>query len=623
MSWGTQKIAVLAGFHQDLGQSLFWAFGQAWYWPWKIISWGRIYADYPSVARIIEQAQYLFIAPIIAGVVWHYFALQHLKGRDDLHGSARWAEYRDIKNMGYLECQGVYVGGWWHAKHKVQYYLRHNGPEHILCFAPTRSGKGVGLIIPTLLSWRHSSIVLDVKGENWALTSGYLKSRGHKVLRFDPSDAAGTSATFNSLEEIRLDSPKAIPDTQQIASMVMDPEGKGLEDYWNKAAFGFFGGALLHCMIVTKAKEGRSASLYDISVMLEDPNRANGITGLFEEMKVTDHAALLAELYPGLDPELGRQAHIFVASAAQGMLAKADKEMAGVVSSATANLALYRDPVVAANISRCDFRLNDLMNFDVPVNLYLVISPADIDRLRPLLRIFVAQLLGRFTERMEFENGTSKATYKQRLLLMLDEFTSLGKIAIIERAIAYMAGYGVKGYFIVQDTRQLSQTYGQDNALMANCHVRIAYAPNIPETAEYLSKLTGTTTVVDTKISISGSLSGKSSSRSINETARPLLTPDECLRLPGPQKDVGGKVTAPGDMLIFTAGQPPIYGRQILYFLDPVFSERARVKAPNVSDSIHFDAVMAASLKISTVDKPITNDERAELRDEFERYFNH
>jgi type IV secretion system protein VirD4 len=266
------------------------------------------------------------------------------------------------------------------------------------------------------------------------------------------------------------------------------------------------------------------------------------------------------------------------------MLSKADNEMSGVVNTATSNLALYKDPVVAQNVSRCDFRLNDLMNHDVPVNLYLVISPADIDRLRPLLRIFVAQMLGRLTEKMEFEDGTSKASYKHRMLLMLDEFTSLGKLSIVERAIAYMAGYGVKGYFIVQDTKQLNQAYGQDNALMANCHIRIAYAPNLPETAEYLSKMAGTTTVVDKKISISGGAKGgKSRSTSISETSRPLLTPDECMRLPGLSKDAAGN-PVPGDMLIFTAGNPPIYGRQILYFLDPVFSVRAKVKAPGVAD---------------------------------------
>jgi type IV secretion system protein VirD4 len=117
--------------------------------------------------------------------------------------------------------------------------------------------------------------------------------------------------------------------------------------------------------------------------------------------------------------------------------------------------------------------------------------------------------------------------------------------------------------------------------------VRIAYAPNLPETAEYLSKLTGTTTVVSKKVSISRGKGGRSRSISINETSRPLLTPDECLRLPGAEKDASGKVTAPGDMLIFTAGQSPIYGQQILYFLDPVFSSRSRILPPARSDSLY------------------------------------
>jgi len=174
---------------------------------------------------------------------------------------------------------------------------------------------------------------------------------------------------------------------------------------------------------------------------------------------------------------------------------------------------------------------------------------------------------------------------------MLDEFTALGKLPIFERAIAFMAGYGIKGYFIVQDTKQLNNTYGVDNALMANCHVRIAYAPNLPETAEYLSKLTGTTTVVNKKVSISRGKGGRSRSISINETPRPLLTPDECLRLPGAEKDAFGHVTAPGDMLIFTAGQSPVYGRQILYFLDPVFSARARIPPPTKSDRLYEEPV--------------------------------
>ena len=197
-----------------------------------------------------------------------------------------------------------------------------------------------------------------------------------------------------------------------------------------------------------------------------------------------------------------------------------------------------------------------------------------------------------------------------------------------------MAGYGCKGYFIVQDTKQLNQAYGADNAIMANCHVRIAYAPNLPETAEYLSKMAGTTTVVDKKISISGSggKGGSSRSTSISETSRPLLTPDECMRLPGLSKDSAGN-TVPGDMLIFTAGNPPIYGRQILYFLDPVFSARAKIKTPGVadgwsrglSDSLYFSMPLINGenkpilAETRSVQNPAEQEAEGDLADEYKK----
>lgn len=241
--------------------------------------------------------------------------------------------------------------------------------------------------------------------------------------------------------------------------------------------------------------------------------------------------------------------------------------------------------MVALNTASCDFRIHDLMNHEKPVNLYLVISPADIDRMRPLLRLMVDMIVRRICAKMEFADGSSKAGYKHRLLFLLDEFTSLGKLPIMEKALAYIAGYGGKVYIIVQDITQLNAVYGKDNALMANCHVRIAYAPNTIETAKTLSDMTGKTTVVEEKVSLSGSRTGhmKNASVNVTETARPLLTPDECMRLPGPEKDSQGKVTKPGDMLIFTAGQSPIYGRQILYFFDPVFSARAKIPVPGLT----------------------------------------
>lgn len=550
---------------------------------------------YGFIEQAVTHSQALFLLPqfIILGV-WLGF-MKKLRANANLHGSARWATEPEIRTMGYFEGKGVYVGGWlkkytglallprmFQSKpDEVQRYLRHNGPEHILVFAPTRSGKGIGLILPTLLAWEGSGIVLDIKGENWALTAGWRKSQGQTVLRFDPSDPSGASAAFNPLEELRLDTLMAIPDVQNMAAMLVNPNGKGLEDHWSKAAFAMLGGAILHCCIMVRRSQKRTATLYDLSCMLADESRT--IKQLFEEMIATPHADLLKSIFP--DGEGGDKAHTFIASSAREMLNKAENEASGVVSTALTNLALYRDPVVALNTASCDFRIHDLMNHEKPMNLYLVISPADIDRMRPLLRLMVDMFVRRICAKMEFADGSSKAGYKHRLLLLLDEFTSLGKLPIMEKALAYIAGYGGKVYIIVQDITQLNGVYGKDNALMANCHVRIAYAPNTIETAKILSDMTGKTTVVEEKVSLSGSRSGHMKNASVNmaETARPLLTPDECMRLPGPEKDSQGRVIKPGDMLIFTAGQPPIYGRQILYFFDPVFSSRAKVPVPGLN----------------------------------------
>ena len=598
MCLATQRIAHFFGYHPALGESWGTAFNMPFYAPWSVFRWQSQFGQtdtYGFIEQAVTHSQALFLMPqfIILGV-WLNF-IKKLKGSADLHGSARWASEKEIRVMGYFQGKGVYVGGWVKrasglaallaSKPKErQLYLRHNGPEHVLVFAPTRSGKGVGLILPTLLSWEGSTIVMDIKGENFALTAGWRKSQGQKILRFDPSDASGASAAFNPLEEIRLNSLVAIPDVQNMAAMLVDSSGKGLEDHWSKAAFAMLGGCILHCCIMVKYHQKRTATLYDLCCMLADESRT--IQDLFTEMVETDHAALLGEIFPDdAGSDYGAKDHVFIASSAREMLNKAENEASGVVSTALTNLSLYRDPVVALNTSCSDFRIHDLMNHEEPVNLYLVVSPADIDRMRPLLRLMVDMIIRHICAKMEFADGSSKAGYLHRLLMLLDEATSLGKLPILERALAYMAGFGIKGYIIIQDITQLQGTYGRENSVMANCHVRIAYSPNTIETAKILSDMTGKTTVLQEKVSLSGSRSGHLKNASVNmaETARPLLTPDETMRLPGPQKDAQGRIIAPGDMLIFTAGNSAIYGRQILYFLDPVFSARSKIPAPGLS----------------------------------------
>ena len=274
------------------------------------------------------------------------------------------------------------------------------------------------------------------------------------------------------------------------------------------------------------------------------------------------------------------------------MLDRPDEEAGSVLSTAKSYLALYRDPVVQRNVSQSEFRIKDLMNFDDPVSLYIVTHPNDKARLRPLVRVLINMTVRLLADKMDFVNGQPKAHYKHRLLMMLDEFPSLGKLEILQEALAFIAGYGIKCYLICQDINQLKSRetgYGHDESITSNCHVQSAFPPNRVETAEHLSKLTGQTTVAKEQITTSGrrtsALLGQVS-RTIQEVQRPLLTPDECLRMPGPVKGAEGLIEKAGDMVVYVAGFPAIYGVQPLFFKDPIFKARAAIPAPKVSDKL-------------------------------------
>ena len=484
------------------------------------------------------------------------------QGQNNLHGSAHFAKWSDVKNAGLAGNKGVVVGGY-KSFFKTK-MLHHDGAEHILCFAPTRSGKGIGLVLPTLLTWQHSILVLDIKGENYHKTAGYRKSIGQRVLKFDPTAESG-SIRFNPLEEVRLGTDFEIEDAQNVASMVIDPEGKGLKDFWLKSGFGWLTAGILYTLYkVREESQDKTASLYDVSLKMSSKD----LEKLLDEMIAFE---------PKFNDEIRLDVKNLINSEAQAMKDKAPPERSGVHSSATVELKLYSDPIIAKNISKSDFRLSDLIDKENPVSLYLIIPPSSIDRLRPLLRVVMNITLRRLMNVLpKGETG--------RLLLMLDEFTSIGKLEIFERALAFMAGYGLKAYIIVQDLSQLQQAYGKEESIMSNCHIRIAYAPNKIETAKVLSDMSGQTTIVQEKTSINGKVTDLVANYSSNiyETIRPLLTPDECMQLRGAIKSKlnPSKVVKGGDMLIFPAGFAPIMGRQILYFKDKELLRRSELKIP-------------------------------------------
>ncbi|HEY0793756.1 MAG TPA: type IV secretory system conjugative DNA transfer family protein, partial [Chthoniobacterales bacterium] len=342
--------------------------------------------------------------------------------------------------------------------------------------------------------------------------------------------------------------------------------------FWQITSQSLIVGCLLH-LLYRSRREGTPATLPALDAMLTTPERS--IEALWAEMLAYPHL-------PG-------GCHPAVAASARDMIdrcAEAGQEASGVLSTAKGYLSLYRDPTVARNISHSDFRIADLMHHDAPVSLYIVTQPNDKTRLKFLVRVLVNQIVRILASGIEYEKGQPKPSYKHRLLMMLDEFPSLGKLDIMQESLAFTTGYGIKAYLICQDINQLQAHYGKEEAITSACHLVAAFAPNRLETAEHLSKLTGQTTVIKEQVTRNGRGFGVNTSRTMQEVQRPLLTPDECMRLPGPVKDAQGMIRKPGDLLLFATGFPAVYGKQSLYFLDPVFKVRAAVPPPRLSDAL-------------------------------------
>jgi len=534
----TQWAAWQLAYQPELGMPWIVALGRPIYRPWALFGWWYHFDAYaPQVfdraGMIAGASGFVGVGAAVAGSLWRARQSNNVT----TYGSARWATSRELEKAGLHDDAGVLLG-----LHDGR-YLRHDGPEHVMAFAPTRSGKGVGLVVPTLLSWTGSAIVHDIKGENWQLTAGWRDRFSHCLL-FNPTDAR--SAHYNPLLEVRRGADE-VRDVQNIADILVDPEG-ALErrNHWEKTSHALLVGAILHVLYAEEEK-----TLARVATFLSDPQRS--FVATLKRMMTTNHLG---------DDQVPR-VHPVVASAARELLNKSENERSGVLSTAMSFLGLYRDPTVAEVTSRCDWRIADLVEGGCPVTLYLVIPPSDISRTKPLIRLVLNQIGRRLTERLD------QVADHHRLLLMLDEFPALGRLDFFETSLAFMAGYGIRAFLIAQSLNQIERAYGEHNAILDNCHVRVAFATNDERTAKRISDALGTATEQRAMRNYAGHrlapwLAHVMVSR--QETARALLTPGEVMQLP------------PSDELVLVSGMAPIRARKLRYFADRNFA--GRVSAP-------------------------------------------
>ena len=523
----TEYVAEGFADQPELGTPWCWIAGHAVYQPFAYFVWLNRWNAYAP--HRFDLALFWIYGVVLAGLLVAIgFNVWRARGSvvATTYGSARWADRTDIERSGLIGRGGVVLGMTDRGE-----YLMHDGPEHIEVTAPSRSGKGVGIVVPTLLSWRGSVIVNDIKGENWTLTSGYRRRFGY-VLAFNPTSRE--TCRFNPLMEIRP-GDNEVRDAQNVCDMIVDPEGKGKPDHWSKEADAWLLAVILHVLYAEADK-----TLGGIARFLNDPDR-------------TIHESLEAML---VTPHLSSGPHPVVAIGARAMLNKSANERSGVHSTARSFFSLYLDPVVAAAVSESDFRIADLMQADYPLSLYLVSPPSDKSRLRPLFRLLLNQVCRRLTEEL------NPPANRHRLLLLLDEFPSLGKLDFFEDALGFVAGYGLKVLMVNQSTNQLVKYYGTNNTVMDGAHVHVYFAPNTEETAKKISDLLGTKTEIHTQENFAGHrlapwLGHIMVSR--QQTARALLTPGEVRELPAPEE------------LVIVAGLPPIRAKKLRFHDDPTF----------------------------------------------------
>lgn len=522
--------------------------------------------------KAVEKANNIVKYSLILNIVLYIILAFPIKWRsifkNTSQGDAEWAQYDDLGvkrffitnkyskvfETNFLEKAGVILG---EAYNNI---LRDNAKTHILISAPTRTGKGVSIIIPTLVdSWNESVLVLDIKGENYQMTSEYRRKYfKNKILKFSPKSE--DSCKFNPLLEIRYLTDREVEDAKKIADLIVQEENSK-DKFWEESGSAFLVSVILFCLY----EKNGNASLADVVNFITDPSEPlemrlqeflNG-----KEMNISKSTKeKLMKIYSTEKELIKKGYHPTVLRGFSDLISKGEKVSSSVVATVKAKLNVFELPTVAKNTSTSDFKLIDLMASKEPISLYLVIEPGDLQSLAPLLRIILTQCISALTPEMDYSGNNNKIKFNNRLLMVLDEFPAIGKMELFEKAIGFVAGYGMKMMIVVQSLDQLNKIYTKDNAFMSNCQTQVFYTTNDNQTSEYISKTIGNKTIKQYSYS-----SGNSSSRTTSYVGVPLIRPEEVRRLPLDK------------ILILNAGKKPIMSKKLLWFYDDRFKHKVNL----------------------------------------------
>lgn len=621
---GTQTFAAKTGYHKSLGKPLFLLENKIpIYWPGKILSWLDYKESAPkAVQSSIDNMTASFLILFILIVL-----LNKKKKKVTIHGSAEWATKEDIDKMGFFPYKNEsykkeykYSGideilkkniydvkpyiklefsedkiemskmvvklSILEEKFKDNEYKKHGvylgrdqwgrdlidmSPGHVMMIARTGGGKGVSVVITTLLTWKGSTLINDVKGDNWLYTAGYRRSLGHKVFRFHAT-ADGIekkSCHYNPMVEIRKGTVYEWQDARLIAETIISPN-KLKDPFFGPSGVTYLTAVILHVLYMTKR---RTANLADVYNFITSPQFSEDQK--LQQMIKNEHNSdekedLFREIYNDViilkDGIENPRIHPRVSRIGAEMADRADKERSGIISSAKVELEAFAVPTIARNTAYSDFRIRDLMNHEVPIDLYFVTPPNSIDITSVLLKLFLNQIIFVLTEEIKLNKKGENIAYLHRLLILMDELTAIGRVDLFHKAISYIRGYGMKALIIIQDMKQLKDTYGENNSFLGNMSTTIYYTTNDVDTAKYIETRLGNKTEKITTRSYSKGIIFKKLNYNESYVGRPLMTASEIHNM------------GEDDSVILSAGKPPIKGVLNRWYNDDEFKNRiARV----------------------------------------------
>lgn len=508
----------------------FWALSKAMsnYWGFYLKHYSQLKIDSYNyfVPKLWISTLFPYTALAIVVVIFRapLADFRPFKKAESIHGNAHWATSHEIKKMGLRKKEGMLLG-----KYKGKFLVA-DGFQHCLLFAPTGSGKGVGFVIPNLLYWKESVIVHDIKLENYEITSGWRKNNlKQKVFLWNPADPDGISHCYNPMDWISTKPGKMVDDVQKICNFLLPKH-----EFWENEARSLLTGVMLY--------------------LVYDKSKPRTLGEVVRTLRNDDVVYNLAVVLDTMGKNLHPVAYMNIAA----YLQKPDKERGSVTSTANSSLELWANPLIDTATATSDFDLNQFKI--TPHTLYCGLTPDNISRLKPLMGIFYQQAAAFFTAHIPTKEE------KFGVLMLMDEFPTLGKMEQFQAGIAYFRGYKVRLMLIIQDTQQLKGIYEESgmNSFLSNATYRVTFAANNMETANLISHLIGNKTATQISYNKPKYLDLNPGSRSLHlaPVQRALLLPQEVIQLPRDEQ------------ILLIESQPPVKCLKIKYFEERIFKKR-------------------------------------------------